>query len=93
MLRQYEPQRFRDQVIRGKTCRVGTVDVGSIRIVGGVKVMVEGWIPRDYACHINGRFVTKRIRGGHLAQIRVLRTGQKKILADHYLVNADEIHG
>ena len=65
--------------------------VGTIALVQGRKIRVEAWLPREYAAVERGRFVTKRIAGGHLAQVRDLATGRVGHLSDAFLVDAAAI--
>ena len=88
MLRQYNPQRHRRVLLGGRTRAVGTVPVGTIALIQGRKIQVMAWLPRDYTAVERGRFVTKRIAGGHLAQVRDLATGQIGHLSDAWLVDA-----
>lgn len=100
MLRQYNPQRFRRMALGGKVRHVGTVPVGEIvdlperlgiRSHGKTdRIIVEGWIPRDYHAHhrdANGHWQSVRMTGGHLAQVRSLRTRRQYQLADHWLMD------
>lgn len=95
MIRQYEPTGSRGRYTptpRG-TMLTGAVPVGTIcqpEILGG-KVIVTGWLPRDYAAW-DGKtrtMSTKRIRGGHLATVRRLRDGKTCTIAGQYLLDAD----
>jgi hypothetical protein len=88
MIRQYDGQRHRLVEIGGRIRRVGTVPVGTIVRIRGRKLQVEAWIPRDYTAVERGRFVTRRIAGGHLARVRDLRTGRSANLSDAWLVDA-----
>ena len=88
MLRQYNAQRHRRIEIGGRIRQVGTVPVGAIALIHGRKVQVMAWLPRDYTAVERGRFVIKRIAGGHLAQVRDLATGQIGHLSDAWLVDA-----
>lgn len=88
MIRQYDSQRHRCALIGGRLRRIGTVPVGTIILVRGRKLQVEAWIPRDYTAVERGRFVSKRIAGGHLAQVRDLATGRVGRLSDAWLVDA-----
>ncbi len=88
MIRQYRAQRHRRIELGGRVRDVGTIPVGAIVLIEGRKVQVEAWLPRDYAAVERGRFVTKRIAGGHLAQVRDLRTGRIDHLSDAWLVDA-----
>ena len=88
MLRQYNAQRHRRVEIGGRIRQVGTVPVGAIVLIQGRKVQVMAWLPRDYTAVERGRFVTKRIAGGHLAQVRDLATGRIGPLSDAWLVDA-----
>ena len=76
MIRQYHAQRHRRIEIGGRVRAVGTIPVGTIALVQCRKIRVEAWLPREYAAVERGRFVTKRIAGGHLAQVRDLATGR-----------------
>ncbi len=91
MLRQYNPQRFRYETIRGNTCKVGTDEVGAILNVRGTKVRVEAWIPRDYAIYDRGQFQSRRVAGGHLALVRNLRTNRQFPLSDAWLLDAPAV--
>ena len=91
MLRQYNSQRHRRIELGGRIRAVGTVPVGTIVLIRGRKLQVEAWLPRDYTAVEGGRFVTKRIAGGHLAQIRDLATGKTGHLSDAWLVDAVSI--
>lgn len=91
MLRQYNATRFTLQQIGGTTRKVGTVPVGAIlRLQGGTKIRVEGWIPRDYATRENGKYATKRIAGGHMATVRRLSDNHTFPISDVFLINAPE---
>ena len=91
MIRQYNPGRQRRIAVAGRILAVGTVPVGTIAIVGGRKLRVEAWLPRDYSAVERGRFVTKRIAGGHLAQVRDLATGRVGRLSDAWLLDAETV--
>ena len=91
MLRQYNAPRFTLQYIGGITRKVGTVPVGAIlRLQAGTKIRIEGWIPRDYAIRENGKYVTKRITGGHMAIARRLSDNHLFPISDVFLFNAPE---
>lgn len=90
MLRQYNPQRHRVEMIGGSPRNVGTVPVGAILMVRNVKIRVEAWIPREYAVYERGRFTTRRIAGGHMALVRNLRSNAQFPLSDAWLVDAAE---
>lgn len=90
MLRQYNPQRHRIEMIGGSRRKVGTIGVGAILMVRGVKVRIEAWIPREYATYERGRFTTRRIAGGHMALVRNLRTNRQFPLSDAWLLDAPE---
>ncbi len=91
MIRQYNSQRHRRVEISGRIRQVGTVPIGTIVLIQGRKLQVEAWLPRDYSAWERGRFVTKRIAGGHLAQVRDLATGRNGHLSDAWLVDAVSI--
>ena len=91
MIRQYNSQRHTRMEIAGRIRNVGTVPVGTILLIQGRKVQVEAWIPREYACVERGRVVTKKIAGGHLAQVRDLATGRSGTLSDVWLVDVPAI--
>ena len=91
MIRQYHAQRHQRIDLAGRFRAVGTVPVGTIALVQGRKVRVEAWLPREDAAVERGRFVTKRIAGGHLAQIRDLATDRVGHLSDAFLVDAAAI--
>jgi len=95
MLRQYSPPRFRYQPVGNRLLPVGTVPVGTIfqsvnRDTGrGRKLIVEAWLPREIGAgrrDFDGRWASSYVaRGGHLAQVRCLATGERKLLADHFI--------
>lgn len=91
MLRQYNPHRHRRVEINGRVRAVGTVPVGTIALIRGRKLRVEAWLPREYTAVQQGRFVTKKIAGGHIAQVRDLATGRLGYLSDAWLVEAATI--
>ncbi len=91
MIRQYNSQRHRRVEIAGRIREIGTVPAGTIVLIRGRKLQVEAWLPRDYTTVQNGRFVLKRIAGGHLAQVRDLATGKTGYLSDAWLVDAVSI--
>ncbi len=91
MIRQYNPQRHRRELLGGIMRPVGTIPVGAILDIRGTKIRVEAWIPRDYSVYERGRFTTKRIAGGHMALVRNLRTGQQFELSDVWLRDAPEV--
>ncbi len=91
MIRQYNPQRFRTAEIGGRIRNIGTVPIGTVAIVRGRKVQVEAWLPREYAAAVGGRFVTKRIAGGHIAQVRDLATNRTGRLSDAWLIDAETV--
>ncbi|WP_299821223.1 hypothetical protein [uncultured Jannaschia sp.] len=88
MLRQYNPQRQHRIEIDGRIRTIGTVPVGTIVLIQGRKVQVMAWLPRDDTAFERGRFVTKRIAGGHIALVRDLATGRTGQLSDAWLVDA-----
>lgn len=88
MIRQYNSQRHRRVEIAGRVRAIGTVPVGTIALIRGRKVQVEAWLPREYAAVERGRFVTRKIAGGHIAQVRDLATGKVGHLSDAWLVDA-----
>lgn len=47
--------------------------------------IVEAWLPRIYA--LTGR----AMRGGHLAQVRSLRTGRRETVSDWILLQCEEL--
>ena len=91
MIRQYNSQRHTRMEIAGRIRNVGTVPAGTILLTQGRKVQVEAWIPREYTACDRGRFITRRIAGGHFAQVRDLATGRSGILPDVWLVDATAI--
>ena len=91
MIRQYNSQRHRRVEIGGRMRQVGTVAVGTIVLIRGRKLQVEAWLPRDYSAWERGAIVTKRIAGGHIAQVRELATGRVGHLSDAFLVDAVSI--
>ncbi|WP_299656176.1 hypothetical protein [uncultured Jannaschia sp.] len=88
MLRQYNPQRHRRALLGSRIRAAGTVPVGTIALIRGRKVQVMAWLPRDDTAVECGRFVTKRIAGGHIALVRDLATGRTGQLSDAWLVDA-----
>lgn len=102
MIRQYNPQRYR-QLADGR--RVGTIDVGTIayiqdrlgrydRPVCRNPWIVLAWIPRELGAATrdsSGRYVNRFCAGGHLAIIKSLRDGRVQRVADHYLLAADDL--
>ena len=71
--------------------KVGTVPVGAIlRLQAGTKIQIEGWIPRDYATREQGKYVTKRMAGGHMAIVRRLSDNHVFPISDAFLINAPE---
>ncbi len=91
MMRQYHAQRHRRIELAGRLRAVGTVPVGTIALIEGRKIQVEAWLPREDAIVERGRFVRKRIAGGHLAQVRDLAAGRIGHLSDAWLVDAAAI--
>lgn len=94
MLRQYGPTVNRSRATetpRG-VMQCGVIPIGSIITPHGCtcKVIVEAWIPRDYAKYHRGKFSTVRIRGGHLAMVRRLDNGKRFQLSDAWLLDAKE---
>ncbi len=87
MIRQYGPQRHRYEKVGGRTVPVGTIPIGSVfryqppRAYRPVTYMVEAWMPRT--CARAGRPGFGALaRGGHMAQVRSLATGQAAQLSD-----------
>lgn len=81
--------------------RIGTIPVGTIvyiqdgvrpfgwgrhRIICRDPWQVEAWIPREYSQWDGKAFRSVRIAGGHLAQVRSLRTGRRQTVADWILL-------
>jgi hypothetical protein len=88
MIRQYGPTVSRFRYIdtpRGKL-ECGVLPVGTIcrpqvnRMPLG-RAIIEAWEPRDYSA--------LRIRGGHIAHMRDLATGQRYRLSDAWLIDTD----
>jgi hypothetical protein len=71
----------------GKGGLVGTINVGTIARFSSGPWIVEAWLNRVYsaAYRVNGRWVDTIMVGGHLAQVRNLRTGERTRMADHIL--------
>jgi len=90
-LRQYDSRRHVDIGRAGGIRQVGTVPVGAILLIHGRKVQVEAWLPRDCTAFVHGRFVLKRIAGGHVAQVRDLATGRAGGVSDAWPVDAGGI--
>lgn len=92
MIRQYRAGRFRyEDTPRGKM-PVGTIPVGTICRPHNCRSNVEvlAWIPRDYASYERGRFVTKRVVGGHMALVRDLKSNRVFPLSDVWLLDTEE---
>jgi len=94
MLRQYHPPRFRYEVIRNRVLAVGVVPVGTVFRSTDEwgrtrKLIVEAWLPREIAAwrqDRQGRWVSCYVaNGGHLAQVRDLSNGRRKLFADHFI--------
>jgi hypothetical protein len=84
MIRQYHAPRHRPE----PHCP-GTIDVGAIlylqdrgRTVCRNPWIVEAWLPRE--C------LWRFMRGGHLAVVRSLRTGERRRVADWLLLAASD---
>jgi hypothetical protein len=96
MQRQYGPTVSRFRYIdtpRGKI-ECGVLPVGTIcrpRInhqpLG--RAIIEAWEPRDYTKADRGKFRTVRIRGGHIAHVRDLATGQRYRISDVWLLDTE----
>lgn len=97
MTHQYRAVRFRRHA-NGRW--VGTIPVGTIVYIqdnvsplGGLRHVpvcrepwiVEAWLNRDYQKLTKGGWVTAQMVGGHLAQVRSLRTGRRQKIADWIL--------
>ena len=102
MLHQYGAQRFYQRLDgrRIGTIPVGTIVYiqDGVRPLGGFDRhhqivcrdpwQVEAWVPREYTkwdCKTR-QYSTVRIAGGHLAQVRSLRTGRRQTVADWILL-------
>ena len=88
MIRQYNPQRFRT-LPDGR--RVGTIDIGTIfRLARNPRepFIVLAWLNRTYSAarRVNGRWIDTMMAGGHLAQIRSLRTGRVSLFSDCWIL-------
>jgi hypothetical protein len=100
MIHQYGAQRF--YVDAGTRQHIGTIPTGTIvyiqdnvgpfrfpsRVVCREPWIVEAWIPRA-TVRYDGTlqtFTTVRCAGGHLAQVRSLRTGRRTEVADWILL-------
>lgn len=98
MEHQYGAQRFR--IRNGR--QIGTIPVGTIvylqdgvspfrfpeRIIRRDPWRVEAWIPRDYTVRNpkTGKHEIRRMTGGHLAQVRSLRSNRVTEVADWLLL-------
>lgn|SRR5579864_1526 len=97
MLHQFNAYRFRWW--RGK--RIGTLSVGAIiylqdavRPLTGLSRpvitrnpwIVEAWLNRDYSVYRSGTWTTVKCAGGHLAIVRSLRDGRRRLVADWILL-------
>ncbi len=92
MIRQYGPTgtRFRNADTPRGAMQCGVVPVGTIcQPRDGAKIIVEAWIPRDYAKYSGGQFSTVRIRGGHIAMVRRLDNGKRFPLSDVWLLDSE----
>jgi hypothetical protein len=56
------------------------------------RVIVEAWIPREYGTWdpASRQMESKRIRGGHIAQVRCLGTGRQFKISDVWLIDNEE---
>lgn len=105
MIRQYNPQRYRPMTLRAgdlvKDVKVGTIDVGDIIYIQAnlnhptfrEPWMVMGWHNRVYCAHHkeHGKYVDSFMLGGHLAQVKSLRTGLTRDVSDHILTASANI--
>jgi hypothetical protein len=96
MLRQYGPtgSRFRYTDTPRGPMACGVLPTGTIcrpvvnrQQIG--RVIIEAWEPRDYTAFRNGKAVNVRIRGGHIAHVRHLTTGQRFRLSDACLIDTE----
>jgi len=103
MIRQYHAQRF----LAGTSPRaIGTIPVGSILYIQDRPSrhtspsfrnpwIVEAFVPREVgaAKKVDGHYVSTFMAGGHLAVVRSLRTNERRLASDTYLLHAsDEGH-
>lgn len=95
MIRQYGPTGSSvrlTQTPRGPMW-CGTIPTGAICRIDAhsAKVIIEGWLPRDYASWnpTTRRMSSKRIRGGHLAIVRFLADGRRITISDAWLRELD----
>lgn len=98
MIRQYNPQRFQRLTLRGRVVHAGTIAAGEIiRLPDRLcdtrhdrRVMVEAWMPREHTAAkiVDGRHMSSWMRGGHLAVVRSLSDGRRRLVADHWLMEA-----
>lgn len=98
MLRQYAPQRQRNERIGNHDRAVGTIGIGTIFRIHddnglrrGRALIVEAWYPRCVGAgrRVAGRYADTFVaRGGHLAQVRDLATGRRLTMADHHILRA-----
>ena len=98
MMRQYGPPRFRYETVfnRHFALPIGTVPIGTLfrfepsrgRTRRPRKCIVRAWKTREYPLHIQRGVWTKvtLARGGHLAVVEDLSTGQLFELADHHIL-------
>lgn len=96
MLHQYNSQRFR---VDNRGRHVGTIPVGTIvyiqdgvrpfgfpdRVVCRNPWIVESWHNREYFPAVSGAPRVVYMAGGHLATVRSLRTGRRRVVADWIL--------
>jgi hypothetical protein len=93
MLRQYKAQRHRTITLRAanreKTIQAGTIALGTIvYLEPGNPSIVEAWIPREVgaAVMVGGKYQSRFMAGGHLAQVRSLRDGTVSRVSDRQLL-------
>ena len=92
MLRQYGPQRYRNEVLGARTMPVGCVPLGSeMRLpITGERAIVLAWKPRRIEAwrRVDGFWLPCYLaRGGHLAVCRVLRDGRLVTVAEQYAID------
>lgn len=93
MIRQYAPtvSRFRNTETPRGVMQCGVLPIGTIckPQPSAAPVIIEAWLPRDYAKYERGQFSTVRIRGGHIAIVRCLKNGKRFQLSDAWLLDSE----
>lgn len=91
MMRQYAPQRHRIETVGSRRVPVGTLRAGTIVRLPTGRAIVEAWFPREIGAGARegGRWVSRFMaRGGHLAQVRMLGSGEIRRVSDAWFSRA-----